>query len=232
MKTLPDNSIDLIIADPPYGIAKNKPLKGKSHGNIKTLDIKWDIFKSKEEYLNFSKEWINKCNKILKDNGSIFVYGTRQSIFDMKNILDEVGLYYIDMITWIKRDAPPNVTCRMYAHSTEFILWYCKSNKGWIFNHDIIKKYNNGKQMRNYWDIQRTMKKDEKTNHPTQKKIELSNIIVEGHSNENDLVYIPFAGSGSEIISCINNKRNYIATETNKQYIDDIILPRIKNIKI
>jgi len=188
------------------------------------------MFNSKEEYINFSNIWINECNRILKDNGSIFVYGTRQSIFDMKNILDKVGLYYIDMITWIKRDAPPNVTCRMYAHSTEFVLWYCKSNKGWIFNHDIIKKYNNGKQMRNYWDIQRTMKKNEKTNHPTQKKIELSDIIIEGHSNENDLVYIPFAGSGSEIESCIKYSRNYIATETNKQYIDEIIIPRINKI--
>jgi DNA modification methylase len=230
MKSLSNEYVDLIIADPPYGIAKKNPLKGSSHGAIKTLDADWDIFNSKDEYLNFSKSWISECKRILKLNGSIFIYGSRQSIFDMKNILDECGYYYLDMITWIKRDAMPNVTCRGYAYSTEFILWYCNSDSGWTFNHKEIKKYNNDKQMRNYWDIQRTMNKQEKTIHPTQKKIELSDIIVEGHSNINDLVYVPFAGSGSEIESCIRNNRNWIATEINKQYINEIILPRINNI--
>jgi site-specific DNA-methyltransferase (adenine-specific) len=231
MKNLDKQSIDLIIADPPYGIAKKKPLKGSSHGDIKTLDAEWDIFNSKEDYLDFSRNWIRNTKQILKPNGSIFVYGSRQSIYEMKNLLDECGFYYLDTITWIKRDAMPNVTCRGYAYSTEFILWYCNSDSGWTFNHQEIKKYNNDKQMRNYWDIQRSMTKQEKTTHPTQKKIELSNIIVEGHSNENDLVYIPFAGSGSEIESCILKNRNWLATETNQEYIDKIITPRINNIK-
>jgi len=230
MKSLPNECIDLIIADPPYNIAKKKPLKGQSHGSMETLSEEWDIFESEQKYLEFTYQWMFEAKRILKINGSIFVYGSRQSIFNMRNILEKLNLYFLDLITWIKRDAPPNMTQRGYAYSTEFILWYCKANTKWTFNPKEIKKFNNDKQMRNFWDISRTMKKDEWTPHKTQKKIELSNIIVEGHSNKNDLIYIPFAGSGSEIESCIRNERSYIATEINKKYIDEIILPRINKL--
>lgn len=230
MEKLDDSSISLMICDPPYGIAKKKPLKGKSHGNIQTLSEDWDIFDSKEKYLEFSRQWISESKRILKESGSILVYGTRESIFDMKSLLDETGMKFIDMITWVKRDAPPNVSRRGYAHSTEFILWYCNGDKNWTFNHDDLKKYNNGKQMRNYWDIQRSMTKDERTSHKTQKKIELGNIIVEAHSNKGELVYIPFAGSGTEIESCIKLGRQWIATETKQEYIDEIIVPRINKL--
>lgn len=231
MQKIEDDSISLIIADPPYNIAKSKPLTGNSHGKIKTLDADWDIFSSPEKYREFSNNWMAEAKRILKSNGSIFVYGNRSSIFEMKSCLDNNDLNFMDMITWVKRDSPPNITCRMYAHSTEFILWYCKAKTNWVFNHKEIKKYNNDKQMRNYWDIPRTMRKEEKTNHPTQKRIILSDIIVEGHSNIDDLVYIPFAGSGSEIESCIKLHRNWIATETNEEYIVKIINPRINKMK-
>lgn len=227
MEKLPDNSFDLIIADPPYGIAKPKPLVNKSKGRIQTLSEKWDIFESHQKYLSFTKLWLNQAFRILKSKGSIFVYGSRKSIFDMKQILDEAGYYFLDMITWVKRDSMPNCTQRGYSYSTEFILWYCKSDSGWTFNHKALKKYNNGKQMRNYWDIPRSLCKEEKTPHKTQKNVLLSDIIVDGHSNAGDLVYIPFGGSGSEIESCIKLNRKWIATEINKLYISDIIIPRI-----
>ena len=67
--------------------------------------------------------------------------------------------------------------------------------------------------------------------HKTQKPIDITDRIIKASSNEGDIVYIPFAGSGSEIESCIKNNRNYIATETNKQYINEIIIPRIKQAK-
>lgn len=231
MKTLPNESVDLVIADPPYNIATKKGMKGNSHGKIHTLTEKWDIFDSEQEYIRFSANWINEAKRVLKDNGSIFVWGNSKSIFTMRNCLEENGFYFRDMITWCKRDAPPNVTCRLYANSTEFVLWYSKGRSGWKFNHNDLKTLNEGRQMRNYWDISKSMKKDERTSHPTQKKGEVCDRIVIGHSNKGDVVYIPFAGSGSEIISCIKNNRNWISTEINNEYIEDIVKPRIASIE-
>ena len=173
-------SVQLIIADPPYGIAKKNNLKGNSHGAIQTLQEDWDIFSSKEQYLAFTRAWIYEAYQILKPNGSIFVWGNGKSIFDMREILENQGFYFRDMITWVKRDAPPNVTCRLYANSTEFLLWYTKTDSGWIFNHDDLKRLNDGKQMRNFWDIPRSMSKKERTTHKTQKKYETAERIVVG----------------------------------------------------
>lgn len=213
-------------------LLKKNNLKGNSHGGIQTLQEEWDIFPSKEHYINFTKKWISEAYRILKPNGSIFVWGNYKSIFDIKKTLDEQGFYFRDMITWIKRDAPPNVTCRLYANSTEFALWYCKSDTGWIFNHDNLKNLNDGKQMRNFWDVPRSMTKKERTVHKTQKKYECCERIVVGHSDLNSIVYIPFAGSGSEIEACIRNSRRWIATETNNEYIEEIIIPRVDKIEI
>ena len=146
---------------------------------------------------------------------------------NVQKCLEETGMYYKGLVAWVKRDAPPNVTRRSYALSTEYILWYCRSEKGWVFNHDDLKKLNNGKQMRDFWDIPRTMTKREHTRHRTQKKYETAERIVVGHSRKNDIVYIPFAGSGTEIEACIKNGRNWLATEMDQQYINEIILPRI-----
>lgn len=150
MKTLPDACINLIIADPPYGISKQNPFLVHSHGAIKGMGEKWDIFDSDEKYRSFTMEWINNASRILTENGSIFVWGNYCSIFKMHSCLEETGMFYKGMISWVKRDAPPNVTRRLYALSTEFALWYCKSEKGWIFNHDDLRRLNGGKQMRDY----------------------------------------------------------------------------------
>lgn len=228
MKTLPDACISLIIADPPYGISKQKPFLDHSHGAIKGMGEKWDIFNSNEDYNSFTMEWINHAVRVLEENGSIVVWGNYSSIFKVQGCLEKTGMYFKGLITWIKRDAPPSVTRRSYALSTEFALWYCKSEKGWIFNHDDLKLLNGGKQMRDFWDIPRSMTKREYTSHRTQKKYETAERFVVGHSRKGDVVYIPFAGSGTEIEACIRNGRNWVATETEKQYIDEFILPRVQ----
>ena len=227
MQSLPDGCVNLVIADPPYGISKQKAFLGYSHGVIRGMDEKWDIFNSEEEYLIFTRRWLSQVKRILVENGSILVWGNYRSIFNVQKCLEETGMYYKGLVAWVKRDAPPNVTRRSYALSTEYILWYCRSEKGWVFNHDDLKKLNNGKQMRDFWDIPRTMTKREHTRHRTQKKYGTAERIVVGHSRKNDIVYIPFAGSGTEIEACIKNGRNWLATEMDQQYINEIILPRI-----
>ena len=209
MSALPDNSIDLIIVDPPYGIAKKSPLNGNSHGKIKTLHADWDIFSSFDEFLNFNRLWIEQSFRLLKPNGSIAVWGDRRNIFFVQPILEQFFPKFLDLITWIKRDAPPNITQRGLAASTEFCLIYCKNSTNWTFNGNALKKYNNDKQMRNFLDITRTMSSKERVGHPTQKKIETHLILVEMLSNKEEIVLDPFLGSGTTACACIIRQKLY-----------------------
>lgn len=228
MQSLPDACVSLIIADPPYGISKQKAFSDRSHGVITGMSESWDIFGSDSEYCDFTRKWVSQTKRILKENGSIIVWGNYISIFKVQKYLEETGMYYKGLITWVKRDSPPNATRRSYALSAEYAVWYCKSKTGWIFNHDNLKRLNGGKQMRDFWDIPKTMTKQEYTKHRTQKKYETAERLVVGHSRKGDLIYIPFAGSGTEIEACIRNGRSWLATEMEESYIEDFIVPRIK----
>jgi DNA modification methylase len=225
LKRIPDNSIDAVITDPPYGIAKRKPMIGKSHGKIKTINSDWDIFNSAQDYQKFTEQWIKECYRILKPTGIITVWGSRKSIFIVQPILESLFPKFLDLITWIKRDSPPNITRRGLSPSTEFCLVYCKSTSGWTFNHNDIKKYNNGKQMRNFLDIPRTMPASERTGHPAQKKIETQIFLIEAFTNKKDIILDPFCGSGTTAVAYKLLDRNFICFEKNKEYYE-IILKR------
>jgi DNA modification methylase len=218
MKRIPNESMDAIITDPPYGIAKAKAFKSSSHGGFNAIDASWDIFSSKEAYREFSRAWLLEAYRILKPNGSIAVWGSKVSIFDIQPIMESIFPKYLDLLTWIKRDSPPNMTQRGMAPSTEFALIFCKAETGWIFNHNEIKKYNGGKQARNYIDVQRSMPSSERTGHPTQKKIETQQFLVEMLSNQGDVVFDPFVGSGTAIVAAKELKRDYIGFEMSPEY--------------
>ena len=211
-------------------ISKKKQFIGKSHGNYKTLNENWNKFENKTDYIKFTKKWIKESYKILKPNGTITVWGDRISIFDIQPILSKYFPKFLDIITWIKHDAPPNITRRGLAPSTEFCLIYCKNNSNWTFNHDDIKKYNNGKQMRNYINIQRTMPKNKRIGHPAQKKIETQLLLIEMLTNKNEIIFDPFTGNGTIPFACIQTNRNFIACENNKEYYN-IAQKRIDSIR-
>jgi DNA modification methylase len=233
MKTLSDESIDLIIADPPYFKIQGFSDAGK---------IDFDCpFKSKLEYLNFVETNIIEYKRILKQNGSLYLYNSQEVGADIDILLQK---YFIikNRIIWHRSGGVSPWKKFKQAHEP---IFYCvKDLKNHIWNADQIRiksKYADkdkrlnpkGKVPDDVWYIPNLAgKKKEATGHKTQKPLSICERIVLASSNENDLVYIPFAGSGSEIESCIKNNRDWIATEINKKYIDDIIIPRIENIKI
>ncbi len=243
MKDIPNEYIDLIIADPPYfSIVKED------------WDNQWE---TKDEYLLWCEKWINECKRILKQTGSMYIWGgvgeKSDTIIHIKLLADKIGLYFKDWITWKKQRGMGNRKGWLYTR--EELLWYVKNNKKFTWNEknqysterrkrdggkDIIKPSQTGylakslfKRITNVWiDISEctfdVSKQNLSNKHLTPKPVELSERIIKVHTNKNDLVYIPFAGSGSEIIACIKNKRNYIATEINNDYITNIIIPRIQ----
>lgn len=235
MQSFPDNSIDLIIADPPYNI-------GKNYGN------KTDK-QSKEEYLRFVHDFIEQSQRILKETGSLILY-TGKQYYPYWHIEVEKYMKIINQIIW-KYDSSGVQPKNKYGGVYEPIIYAAMDDKKRTFNkeHCMVEAktgakrglidyrknppqpYNTKKIDGDVWEFVRVRyKMSEYTNHPTQKPLSICDRIVKVHSNVNDLVYIPFAGSGSEIESCIRNNRNWIATELNREYIDKIILPRINDL--
>lgn len=257
MTKLSNDTIDLIIADPPYNIGIDK----------------WDNIK---DYLNWSKLWITEAFRILKPNGSLYIWGTTKNndFIKIKLWIDEkfIDYNFKNWVIWCHESMRQRTPQDRYLHKHEDLLFYAGNKNTFNPQRDLPTEKGlsrwKGKYDENYyvkWENMTPSMKQErkhgfylgsvakswwserlgggKTNnggdyrqtqnvyHSTTKTSFVSDRIVKSSSNENNLVYIPFAGSGTEIESCINNNRNWLATEINKEYIDEIIIPRIKNIK-
>lgn len=236
IKTLPDKCVDLIIADVPYNI-------GKDYGNNSDKV-------NHNDYLKNIHLWIKEFNRILKNNGTMFIY-TGKQYYPYYYLEIEKSFTIQNQIIW-NYDSSGVQAKTKYGSLYEPIIFATKHKKKYTFNADFAmveaktgskrklidyrknppQPYNTKKVDGDVWNFTRVRyKMPEYTTHPTQKPLSICDRIIKVHSNENDLVYIPFAGSGSEIVSCIKNNRNYIATELNKSYIDEIIIPRIENIR-
>lgn len=236
MKEIPDRTIDLIVADPPYNLNKNFG--------------KWDENKKKDIWLPWSKEWLDQCKRVLKDDGSIFVYGIHHHLCWLQCYMIEIELEYRRQIIWYYENGFSGYKNTLQAHY-EPLLWFSKTEK---YKYEIIREpYKSSERLKNkitkngkVWtphpdgrmagDVWRfpTLAgkrfKDEKVNHPTQKPLSISERIVRHFSEHNDVVLIPFAGSGSECVASKKLNRNFIAFELNEEYIE-IANKRLDDVK-
>jgi DNA modification methylase len=235
LKTISDNSIDLVFADPPYNMSKKKGLSWKYSNHI-TMQEAWDIF-SKDEFFEFNLKWISECLRVLKHGGSLWVSGSFHNIYQIGYILQNMPQVKINnSVVWFKPNAQPNITCRFFTESTEHLIWASKNGEGkkWKFNYEWSKQIEDplnpkGKQTRNVWSIPLTSKKEKWAGiHPTQKPFELLKRIILSCSNGGDLILDPFAGSGTTNAVAKYYGRNSIGIEINKKYFD-IIKRRLKS---
>ena len=225
-KKIDDESIDLIIIDPPYNL-------GKDFGNGSD---KWETV---EDWFRWSKKWLKESKRVLKNTGSVFVYGIHRYICYIQCYLYKLGLCYGRQFIWHYENGWSMYT-KYPAATYEPILWFTKT-KSYIY-HQMREPYKSterlkykitkngkiwkpnplGKISGDVWGIPTLAGRrfsGEKVNHPTQKPLVLCDRIIKHFSDKNDLVLIPFAGSGSECVSAINNKRNFIGFEINPRYI-------------
>ncbi|MGP1514464.1 MAG: DNA-methyltransferase [Bacteroidales bacterium] len=234
-KKINKNSVDLIFADPPYNLSgKSLSLANNTTGGAYyKVNEDWDTY-DYDDYLNFTKQWLQCCFDVLKDGGSIYISCTHHNIGEVLTIGKQLGLKLNNIITWYKTNAMPNITKRTFTHSTEFVCWFVKG-KNWIFNYDEVKKFNphktktgEDKQMRDFLDFielpivqgkERIKGEDNRAAHPTQKPEKLLELIIKASSNENDLVLDPFFGTGTTGYVAKQLNRNWIGIENNDKYI-------------
>ncbi len=234
LNKIPNESVDLVFADPPYNMSKKKGL-GWRYSNHITMQEAWDIF-SKDEFFDFNLKWITECLRILKHGGSLWISGSFHNIYQIGFILQNMPDIKINnSIVWFKPNAQPNITCRFFTESTEHLIWASKNGNGkkWRFNYDWSKEIEDqinfkGKQTRNVWAIPLTPKKEKWAGaHPTQKPFELLKRIILSCTNKGDVVLDPFIGSGTTSAVAKYYGRNSIGIEINKKYFD-IIKKRLK----
>ncbi len=227
-----EKSINLIFADPPYNLSGNglKWENNKTGGDWFMVNEEWDKM-SAPEYLNFTRKWVGASYRILKEGGSIYISCTYHNIAEVMITLKQLGFRINNVVTWQKSNAMPNMTRRVFTHSTEFVIWAVKGKK-WIFNYDALKKINperqkdgSLKQMRDFWSLplvqgkERLKGKDGRAMHPTQKPEEMLKRIIIASSNKGDLVLDPFLGSGTTAVVANQLERNWIGIEVSDKYV-------------
>ncbi|SMN01999.1 Modification methylase [uncultured Candidatus Thioglobus sp.] len=226
-----ESSIDLIFADPPYNLSGNglKWKGNKTGGDWYMVNEYWDKMTT-SEYMRFTQEWISACRTTLKETSSIYIACSYHNIGEVMIVLKQLKFKINNVITWYKTNAMPNMTRRVFTHTTEFVIWAVKE-KGWTFNYEKIKEINpekqeNGsdKQMRDLWKLPLVQGKERlrgsngKALHPTQKPEEILKRIILASSNKGDIVLDPFLGSGTTTYVAKKYKRDWIGIEQDKEY--------------
>ena len=212
---------DMIFADPPYFLS-NGGISVQSGKQVSVNKGDWDKSQGFEKDNDFNKQWLSLCRERLTDNGTIWVSGTFHNIFSVAQSMTELGYKILNCITWQKNNPPPNLSCRFFTHSTEFILWAKKSpNSKHYFNYELMKEINGGTQMRDVWTLP-AIGKWEKTcgKHPTQKPLPLLARIILASTKENDWILDPFSGSATTGIAANILGRRYLGLEQSLDFLE------------
>jgi DNA modification methylase len=209
-----DFKFDMIFADPPYFLSNG----GISYqaGKVVCVDKgKWDKGCSPESIMEFNRKWLSLCREKLKDNGTIWISGTHHNIFSIANVLTELGYKILNVITWAKTNPPPNISCRFFTYSTEFIIWARKCPKvPHKYNYELMKAINDGKQMTDVWRLPAIGRWEKSCGkHPTQKPLALLTRIILASTDEHDWILDPFAGSSTTGIAANLCGRRFLGIE-------------------
>jgi len=238
MKLLPDNSVDIIVADPPYNLSKGGEWKWDNSvklqgmgGNWNKVMENWDSL-SFEEYWAFTESWLTQAKRVLKPTGSMWIFGTYHNIGMINVVCQKLGIEIINEVIWYKRNAFPNLSGRRLTASHETILWCHTGNskREYYFNYEYSKNSSfaedqlkiPGKQMRTVWDIPNNKERGESKwgKHPTQKPLKIIRRMIQLSSKPGDICLAPFSGVGSECVAAKSMGRNYLGFEIDKEYYD------------
>ena len=217
----PDSSIDMVFADPPYFLS-NGGITCHSGKMVLVDKGNWDVSRGVEENHKFNLDWLSECQRVLSENGVIWVSGTAHVIFSVGFAMQQLGFKILNDIIWFKPNASPNLSCRYFTHSTETVIWAAKNKKSrHTFNYELMKQISNGKQMRNLWEISPSQPKEKiYGKHPTQKPLKLLERILLASTHEGDVVLDPFNGSGTTSVASLKLGRRYTGIELSEEYLE------------
>jgi len=226
LASLPENSVDLIFADPPYNLQLRNDLYRPNMTKVDAVNDGWDKFEGFAEYDEFTQGWLSASCRVLKETGTIWVIGTYHNIYRVGAIMQDMGFWFLNDIVWIKSNPMPNFRGVRFTNAHETLIW-AQKKKGskYTFNHQSMKALNDDLQMRSDWNLnlatgkQRLKSKNGTKAHSTQKPEALLYRIIMSSSNPDDVVLDPFFGSGTTGAVARKLGRNWIGIERDKKYI-------------
>ncbi|TQS71286.1 site-specific DNA-methyltransferase [Rhodobacteraceae bacterium] len=225
MNGLPESSVDLIFADPPYNLQLRGDLHRPDNSKVDAVDDDWDQFDSFAVYDRFTRDWLAAARRVLKPNGAIWVIGSYHNVFRMGAELQNQGFWILNDVIWRKSNPMPNFRGKRFTNAHETLIWASKSETTKpTFNYEALKALNEGVQMRSDWMIPictgHERLKDEMGNkaHPTQKPEGLLHRVLIGTTNTGDVVLDPFFGTGTTGAVAKKLGRNFIGIEREESY--------------
>ena len=216
-----NGEFDLIFADPLYFLS-NDGLSIQSGKIVSVNKGEWDKGYGIDEIDKFNIKWLALAKDALTDNGSVMISGTYHNIFSIGRSLQKLDYKILNIITWQKTNPPPNFSCRYLKHSTEQIIWARKSEKfKHIFNYELMKRLNGGKQMKDVWSFPAIAPWEKACGkHPTQKPLPLLVRLILMASTQNSVVCDPFAGSSTTGIAANLLGRKFVGIEKEREFIE------------
>ncbi len=218
---LPEASIDLIFADPPYFLS-NGGSTCKSGKRAKVNKGKWDRSRGVEDNHAFNRRWLEACQRLLKPNGTIWVSGTSHVIYSVGFAMQQLGFKQLNEIVWEKPNPPPNLSCRYFTHSTETLLWAARDRKSkHHFAYARMREINGGKQMKSVWRMTAPGKSEKQHGkHPTQKPLSLLERVIESACPPEGVILDPFNGSGTTGVAAARAGHPYVGIDQQVEYLD------------
>lgn len=226
----PQGCFDMIFADPPYFLSNG----GVTCQNGRMVSVNkgaWDKSQGTELNHAFNLEWLKRCQRVLKPNGTLWVSGTMHIIYSIGLAMQQIGFKLLNDVIWEKPNPPPNLACRYFTHSTETLLWAAKSaTSRHFFNYQSMKNLNGGKQMKSVWRIKPPSASEKLFGkHPTQKPIELVMRCIDASTQIGDFVLDPFSGSGTTGVAALTMERKFCGIELESDFID-LSVKRLTNL--
>ena len=223
---MPENSIDLVFADPPYNLQLEGGLSRPDQSVVDAVDDDWDKFASFSEYDRFTREWLTAVRRVMKRDATIFVIGSYHNIFRVGSIMQDLGFWILNDIVWRKANPMPNFRGRRFTNAHETMIWASRSaeGKGYTFNYEALKAGNEDCQVRSDWFMpictggERLKDENGRKVHPTQKPEALLARIMLAASNPGDLIFDPFFGSGTTGAVARRLGRKFLGVERDETY--------------
>ena len=227
LEKLPKHSVDAIFADPPYNLQLGGGLTRPDQSEVDGVTNDWDQFESFDAYDAFTRAWLLACKRVLKPNGTIWVIGSYHNIFRVGTIMQDLGFWMLNDVVWLKTNPMPNFRGKRFTNAHETMIWASrdKDAKGYTFNYEALKAFNDDVQMRSDWTLpictghERLKGEDGKKVHPTQKPESLLYRVLLSSTNPGDVVLDPFFGTGTTGAVAKKLGRHFVGVERDIDYI-------------
>jgi modification methylase len=227
MNRLPECSVDLIFADPPYNLQLGGDLTRPDQSRVNAVDEAWDHFDAFEDYDLFTHDWLTAARRVLKDDGAIWVIGSYHNIYRVGGMLQDHGFWIMNDVIWRKSNPMPNFKGTRFTNAHETLIWATKhkEQKRYTFNYAAMKMLNDGVQMRSDWTLpicaggERIKDEAGEKAHPTQKPEALLHRVIVSTTNPGDVILDPFFGVGTTGAVAKRLGRSFIGIEREPKYI-------------